>query len=118
MKIAAVVLSGVVALAFLATGAAKLLGHVRMIETSTHLGYSMRSFRIIGLLEVLGAIGIMLAPWWLPLSVAAATGLILLMIGAAIAHLRAKDPIQLAAPALGSALLTAAAVGLQIAAAA
>ena len=72
---------------------------------------------IIGLLEVLGAIGIMLAPWWLPLSVAAATGLILLMIGAAIAHLRAKDPIQLAAPALGSALLTAAAVGLQIAAA-
>jgi hypothetical protein len=56
MWIAAVALSGLVALVFAANGMAKLLGHPKMIEASTHLGYSMRSFRIIGLLEVFGAL--------------------------------------------------------------
>ena len=116
MWIAAVALSGLVALVFAANGMAKLLGHPKMIEASTHLGYSTRSFRIIGLLEVFGALGILLAPLCVPLSVAG-TGLILLTIGGFIAHLRASDPIRLATPALGCALLTAAAVGLQIVAA-
>jgi len=89
MWIAAVALSGLVALVFAANGMAKLLGHPKMIEASTHLGYSMRSFRIIGLLEVFGALGILLAPLCVPLSVAG-TGLILLTIGGFIAHLRAQ----------------------------
>jgi hypothetical protein len=114
MWIAAVVLSGFAALVFVVNGTTKLLGHPRMVEASTHLGYSMRSFRVIGLLEVLGAIGILLAPLWAPLSVAAATGLILLTIGGFIAHLRASDPIRVAMPALVCAALTAAAAGLQI----
>jgi hypothetical protein len=117
MWIAAVALSALVALVFAANGLAKLLGHPKMIEASTHLGYAMRSFRIIGLLEVLGALGILLAPLYVPLGVAAATGLILLTTGGIIAHLRASDPIRLATPALGCAVLTAAAVGLQIVAA-
>ena len=114
MWIAAIALSGFVALVFAANGAAKMLGHPKMIEASTHLGYSLRSFRIIGLFEVLGALGILLAPLCVPLGVAAATGLILLTVGGFIAHLRAADPIRVATPALGCALLTAAAVGLQI----
>jgi hypothetical protein len=114
MPIAAIALSGLVALLFVATGMAKLLGHPKMVEASAHLGYSMRAFRIIGLLEVLGAAGMLLAPLSLPLSISAATGLILLMIGGSIAHLRASDPIRLATPALACALLTAGAVGLQV----
>src|SRR6478672_8052500 len=117
MWIATIALSALVALVFVANGAAKMLGHPKMIEASTHLGYSMRSFRTIGLLEVSGALGILLAPLCVPLSVAAAIGLILLTIGGFIAHLRAADPIRLATPALGCALLAAAAAGLQIVAA-
>jgi hypothetical protein len=118
MWIAAITLSVLVALVFVANGAAKLLGHPKMIEASTHLGYSVRSFRIIGLLEVFGALGILLAPpLCVPLSIAAATGLVLLTIGGFVAHLRASDPTRLAAPALGCALLAAAAVGFQIVAA-
>ena len=117
MWIAAIALSGFVALAFAADGAAKLLGHPKMIEASAHLGYSVRAFRVIGLLEIFGALGILLSPWCVPLSVAAATGLILLTIGGFVAHLRASDPIRLATPALACALLTAAAAGLQIVAA-
>ena len=117
MWIATIALSALVALVFVANGAAKMLGHPKMIEARTHLGYSMRSFRIIGLLEVSGALGILLAPLCVPLSVAAAIGLILLTIGGFIAHLRAADPIRLATPALRCALLAAAAAGLQIVAA-
>ena len=117
MWIAAIALPGFVALVFAANGVAKLLGHPKMIEASTHLGYSMRSFRIIGLLEVFGALGILLAPLCIPLSVAAAIGLVLLTLGGFVAHLRASDPIRLATPALGCALLAAAAAGLQIVAA-
>jgi hypothetical protein len=115
--IAAITLSVLVALVFVANGVAKLLGHPKMIEASTHLGYSMRAFRIIGLLEVLGALGILLAPLCVPLSVTAAIGLVLLTLGGFVAHLRASDPIRLAMPALGCALLAAAAAGLQIVAA-
>jgi hypothetical protein len=115
--IAAIALSGFVALVFAANGAAKMLGHPKMTEASTHLGYSIRSFRIIGLLEVFGALGILLAPLCVPLSVAAATGLVLLTLGGCVAHLCASDPIRLATPALGCALLAAAAAGLQIVAA-
>jgi len=115
--IAAIALSVLVALVFVANGVAKLLGHPKMIEASAHLRYSVRAFRIIGLLEVFGALGILLAPLCVPLSVAAATGLILLTIGGVVAHLRASDPIRLATPALTCALLTAAAAGLQIVAA-
>jgi hypothetical protein len=38
MWIAAIALSVLVALVFVANGVAKLLGHQRMIEASTHLG--------------------------------------------------------------------------------
>jgi DoxX-like family len=117
MWIAAITLSVLVALVFVANGVAKLLGHPKMTEASTHLGYSVRAFRIIGLLEVFGALGILLAPLYVPVSVAAAIGLVLLTLGGFVAHLRASDPIRLAAPALGGALLTAAALGLQIVAA-
>jgi hypothetical protein len=115
--IAAIALSVLVALVFVANGVAKLLGHSKMIEASAHLGYSVRAFRIIGLLEVFGALGILLAPLCVPLSVAAATGLVLLSLGGFVAHLRASDPIRLAAPALGCAVVAAAAAGLQIVAA-
>src|ERR1700752_1678984 len=83
MWIAAIALSVLVALVFVANGAAKLLGHPRMIEASAHLGYSVRAFRIIGLLEGFGALGILLAPLCVPLSVSAATGLVLLSLGSA-----------------------------------
>src|ERR1700747_66817 len=114
MWIAAVALSALVALVFGANGLAKLLGHPKMLAASHHPGYSVRSFPIIGLLEVLGALGILLAPLYVPLSVAAATGLILLTIGGFIAHLRASDPIRFAPPARGCARPARPAFGLQI----
>ena len=84
------------AVAFLGAGATKLsqpkeklLKNMAWVED-----FSQRTVRLIGTLEVLGAIGVVLPaltgilPWLTPL---AALGLVLLMIGAALTHLRRTE---------------------------
>ncbi len=92
------IITTITALAFLAAGAMKL------IQPKEKLAPQMKwvedvtpgNIRLIGLLEVLGAIGLILPrltgvlPW---LSSLAAIGLILTMIGGAILHTRRKEPI-------------------------
>jgi hypothetical protein len=96
-----IVLSAVLALAFLASGGAKLAGAQQMREGAEHLGFSFRSYQGIGALEVAGAAGLLIGLAWAPLGVAAAAGLTLVMVGAVAFHARAKDPAaRLSAPAL------------------
>jgi uncharacterized membrane protein YphA (DoxX/SURF4 family) len=97
MGIALWVVQVLVAAAFLVSGATKLsqpkeklLKNMAWVED-----FSQPTLRIIGALEVLGAIGIVLpaltgiVPWLTPL---AALGLVLTMIGAALTHLRRTEP--------------------------
>jgi uncharacterized membrane protein YphA (DoxX/SURF4 family) len=96
MGIALWVVQVLVAAAFLVAGATKLsqpkeklLKNMAWVED-----FSQPTLRIIGALEVLGAIGIVLpaltgiVPWLTPL---AALGLVLTMIGAALTHLRRTE---------------------------
>jgi uncharacterized membrane protein YphA (DoxX/SURF4 family) len=96
MGIALWVVQVLVAAAFLMSGATKLsqpkeklLKNWAWVED-----FSQRTVRIIGALEILGAIGIVLPsltgimPWLTPL---AALGLVLTMIGAALTHLRRAE---------------------------
>jgi len=59
--------------------------------------YSQSSIRLIGLAEILGAIGLVLpavvhiAPILVPL---AAVGLVLVMVGAAVVHARRSEPMN------------------------
>jgi uncharacterized membrane protein YphA (DoxX/SURF4 family) len=83
----------VLALVFLITGGLKLmLPSDKVAERmGNEKGFSPRTMRIIGLLEVMGAIGVILPawtgilPWLTPL---AAAGLMLTMIGAAFENVR------------------------------
>jgi uncharacterized membrane protein YphA (DoxX/SURF4 family) len=88
------------ALIFLLVGGAKLLlpkptGNIPKPMAYTE-DFTQTQLRIIGLLEVLGALGIILPaatgilPWLTPL---AAVGLTLVMVGAALTHVRRKEPI-------------------------
>jgi uncharacterized membrane protein YphA (DoxX/SURF4 family) len=103
MSIALWVVQVLVAAAFLVSGATKLSQPkeklVKMAERfQEHRpwmeDFSQPTVRIIGALEVLGAIGIVLpsltgiVPWLTPL---AALGLVLTMIGAALTHLRRAE---------------------------
>ncbi len=96
MGIALWVVQVLVAAAFLMSGATKLsqpkeklLKNMAWVED-----FSQPSLRIIGALEVLGAIGVVLPaltgilPWLTPL---ASLGLVLTMIGAGLTHLRRKE---------------------------
>jgi DoxX-like protein len=89
--IAVIVLSILLAVAFLGAGGSKLAGVKSMRESAEHLGFSFPAYRGIGALEVAGAAGLLIGLAWAPLGVAAAAGLTLLMIGAVTFHLRAKD---------------------------
>lgn len=97
MNIVLWVIAIVLALAFLAAGLMKLTRSKEQLAASG-MGYvedfSAGAIKAIGAAEVLAAIGLILpavtgiAPILVPL---AATGLVLLMIGAIITHLRRKE---------------------------
>lgn len=115
MSVATLVISIPLALMFGAVGTMKVLGHPAMVENAQHLGFSAGSFRILGLLELAGAAGLLIGLAVLPLGIAAGVGLVLLMIGGAILHVRASDPVKAAAPAVVFGALTVVYVGLQFA---
>ncbi len=96
MGIALWVVQVLVAAAFLMSGATKLSQPKEKLlnNMAWEEDISQPTLRIIGALEVLGAIGVMLPaltgilPWLTPL---ASLGLVLTMIGAALTHLRRTE---------------------------
>lgn len=106
MFVVTLILAILLALAFGASGAQKLAGAKMASDSAGHLGIPFSRFRLIGVPELLGAIGLLvgLAVW--PLGVAAAAGLVVVMAGAVVYHLRAGDKIAGFGPALVLGLLT------------
>lgn len=100
MFVATVIVSVLLALAFVGAGVSKILTQPKMVEAAAHLGLSVRSFRFIGLAEVAAAAGLLIGLAWPPLGIAAAAGLVLLLLGALVFHVRAKDPVAAMAPVL------------------
>ena len=106
MNIALWVVQGLLALMFLMAGGMKMMQPKDQIleKMGERMGwmedFSQNTIRGIGLLEVLGALGLILPPLTgiLPiLAPLAAVGLILTMIGAAMTHLR-RGEMQAIAP--------------------
>jgi uncharacterized membrane protein YphA (DoxX/SURF4 family) len=104
MNIALWIIAGLLAVAFLVSGAMKL---AQPKEKLAAFGFgwvedfSADSVKAIGILEILAAVGLILpavldiAPALVPL---AALGLVLLMIGAIITHLRRHEAKVIASP--------------------
>jgi uncharacterized membrane protein YphA (DoxX/SURF4 family) len=96
MGIALWVVQVLLAAAFLVSGATKLSQpREKLVKNMAWVeDFSQPTVRIIGALEVLGAIGVVVPaltgvlPWLTPL---AALGLVLLMLGAALTHLRRTE---------------------------
>jgi uncharacterized membrane protein YphA (DoxX/SURF4 family) len=101
MLIAVWIVSGLLALAYLFSGGNKAFRPYDKVTVTMDFANDFRPWqvRVIGILEVLGAIGLILpallkiAPILTPI---AATGLVLVQIGAIIVHIRRHDsPKQL-----------------------
>lgn len=96
MNIALWIIAGLLAVAFLASGARKLIQPKEKLPAGWGWveDYSAGSIKAIGALEVLAAVGLVLpaaldiAPVLVPL---AAVGLVSLMVGAIITHLRRRE---------------------------
>jgi DoxX-like protein len=97
-----------VAAVFLALGGAKLAAIAPMRARAAHLGYSTRAYQAIGALEIAGAVGVLLGVVAPPRGALAAAGLLLLLAGAVVAHLRAGDNPPLLVPAVVTGLFVAA----------
>ena len=99
MPASIVVLSLVLAFAFVGAGAAKLTGQTRMREAAAHFSIPWERYRLIGVLEIAGAAGLIIGFAVTVLGALAAIGLTLLMVGAVLTHRRAADPAAQMAPA-------------------
>jgi len=106
--IATIVLSVLVGAAVLGSGAAKLAAAKQSIAIRDRLGVTPGLWRGIGILEVAAAAGLAAGLAVPVLGLAAAVGLVLLLIGAIATHARAHD-LSNAVPAVGLLLLTIAA---------
>ncbi|MFR9779643.1 DoxX family protein [Micromonospora sp. MS34] len=114
MTLAASILAVLLALAFLALGTAKIRAVPPMRELAAEAGFSVAAYRRIGLLEVAGAVGLLIGFLQPLLGVLAGAGLLLLLAGALAVHLRKGDGPQKYAPAVVCGLLVAAYLVLQL----
>ncbi|MCZ7422225.1 DoxX family protein [Verrucosispora sp. WMMA2121] len=114
MTLVATILAVLLALVFLILGTVKTLALRPMHERATEAGFSVAAYRRIGLLEVAGAVGLLVGLIVPPIGALAGAGLLLLLIGALAVHLRKGDGPQKYAPALVCGLLVAAYLVLQL----
>lgn len=94
------VLAALLVVAFATLGAAKLVALPAMRARAEHVGYSVAAYRRIGVLEILGVVGVLIGAVVPAVGVVAGLGLVLLLGGAVITHLRNGDGITAIAPAL------------------
>ncbi|MFE4816556.1 DoxX family protein [Streptomyces sp. NPDC056704] len=108
MSTPTIVLAVLLAAIFLLLGAAKLAAVPAMRQAAAHVGMTTTHYRLLGALEVAAAAGLLAGLRITALGAAAAAGLILLMAGAVVIHLRSGDPAARYLPAAVVGALAAA----------
>jgi hypothetical protein len=110
------VLAVVLAVIFGVAGIAKISGAPVMRTAARHLGFTVGQYRVIGVLELAGAIGLLVGLVVPALGIAAAIGLGLLLVGAGTAHLVRRDGAsRVAVPLVLVAVVAAYAVSTAVA---
>ena len=105
---AALIATAVLAAVLAGSSATKLLGTEFSTTTAEHLGMSLGLNRFVGVCEAAAVVGLIAGLFWRPLAIAAAGGVVAMLIGALIFHRRAGDSLGRAAPAAGVLVLAAA----------
>ncbi|MFJ6897480.1 DoxX family protein [Streptomyces hokutonensis] len=114
MFIATALLAALLALGFAVAAVPKTLALASATENARQRGYSVRAYRIIGLLELAGAAGVIIGLWWAPLGVAAAAGLVMVMVGASREHIIAEDEPRYLVRAVAFGVTSAAVLALRL----
>jgi uncharacterized membrane protein YphA (DoxX/SURF4 family) len=114
MYVAIIVLSALLAVAFLGSGGLKLMGAKQSLQMRDQLRIGAQLWRVVGALEVAGALGLAAGLVVPVVGIAAGVGLALLMVGAIAAHGRAQD-LRNAGPAALLLVLAVATVVVRVA---
>jgi len=102
-----IALAALVAVIFTALGAMKILAVPPMQARAAHVGFSVAAYRRIGVLEVAGAVGVLAGLIRPLLGGLAGVGLLLLLAGAMVTHVRNHDGPREVAPAVVCVVLVA-----------
>lgn len=94
------ILAALLVIAFTVLGAAKLAAVPAMRARAEHVGFSIAGYRRIGLLEILAVLGLVIGAFIPVIGALAAAGLLMLLGGALITHLRNGDGVREIAPAV------------------
>jgi hypothetical protein len=94
------ILAGLLIVAFAALGSAKLAAVPAMRTKAEHVGFSVLAYRRIGSLEVLAVLGLLVGAFVPVIGAMAAVGLLILLGGAVLAHLKNGDGVREIAPAV------------------
>jgi putative oxidoreductase len=91
MHIVSIVLQVILGVLFLMAAFSKF-GSKQQVEAFKHYGFS-QGFRVFtGVVEVIGAAGMIVGIWYPVIATLAGLWLGIIMVGATITHIRAKDP--------------------------
>jgi len=113
MYVATIVLSVLLAVAFLGSGGLKVVGAKQSLKMRDQLRVGAQLWRVVGALEVAGGLGLVVGLVVPLLGIAAAVGLALLMVGGIGAHARAQD-LRNAGPAALLLVLAVVTAGLLV----
>jgi uncharacterized membrane protein YphA (DoxX/SURF4 family) len=91
MEIATIVLSVVLAAVFIGDALFKVVKNPTGADQAYDLGYPIRLWRVLGWLEIAGALGLLVGLFYRPVGEVAAIGLTALMIIAVISNLRVRN---------------------------
>ena len=114
MFILTAVASVLLAAAMASSAARKAQPGPDSVALRDRLGVAPPLWASIGVPEALAAAGLVAGLWWAPIGVAAAIGVVLLMLGALGFHLRARFLGAALAPPAAIAILAAAAATLRL----
>lgn len=115
MNIALIAVAGLLGLIALGSAAGKLRRVPSVVESMHSVGVSDSQMRGLALIEILGALGLVIGIWIPVLGTLAAAGLAIYFAGAVVAHVRAKDSAKELAPALVILLIAVGATALELA---
>ena len=104
--IATSILAGLLVVAFAALGSAKLAAVPAMRVKAEHVGLSVSAYRRIGALEILAVAGLLVGAFAPLIGVLAAVGLLVLLGGAVLVHLRNGDGVREVVPAVVLGVVT------------
>ncbi len=114
MSIALIVIATLLGLAATISALGKVRRMPQVVESMHAVGVTDRQIPLLAVLELLGAFGLLVGIWVIPIGIAAAIGLMAYFLGAVVAHLRKKAPLKDAAPALFLFILAVITVALEV----